>query len=71
LLQGTLVHALAREGKANALELLLQSGADPTCRDASGQDPLQLALAARHVAVSRILINRISLSLSLSFSCLV
>ncbi|MCJ1250208.1 hypothetical protein MMC30_007434 [Trapelia coarctata] len=45
----TLLHVAARSGSVGYLGLLLNSGADPTVRDADGETPLDIAL--RHGVV--------------------
>mmetsp|Transcript_37040 Transcript_37040/g.47864 ORF Transcript_37040/g.47864 Transcript_37040/m.47864 type:complete len:479 (+) Transcript_37040:100-1536(+) len=54
----TALHWAAAKGKVEAVGLLLRSGADVNCIDASGWTPLHCALMHGHVATATALINK-------------
>jgi ankyrin repeat protein len=56
--RGTALHEAARAGQEAVVEILLQVGADPSCRDPDGKTPLDLALAGGHEGVVRRLRSR-------------
>lgn len=49
------LHAAARRGSVDLVEMLLRKGADPEARDAEGATPLDRALAAGRDATARLL----------------
>ena len=56
---GTALHIAARKGKKEAVELLLESGADPTLKDTKGKTAFQVACEAGHSEIAQLLLGAV------------
>jgi ankyrin repeat protein len=52
---GTALHSAARYGDRQAVQLLLESGADPSIKDTRNQLPIQLARLGNHMEIVKML----------------
>ena len=57
--QGTALHIAAREGQKEAVELLLESGADPTLKDTKEKTAFQIACENGHGEIAQLLLGAV------------